>query len=814
MTQQDSAPPTEPGPATAVPGDSASAPGAPADARSDDPLLDALLWLCRHHGRERSAASLLGETGFTSPLMPTNAVRVMRDAGFQAAIVKREPHQILGLLFPVVLLLRGGEVCILVRRVESAASAPAQERYEVVMPVEGITMEAAASDLLAEYTGFALMVSPTASEAAPRDGEFVEPDGHWLWHTLKRFSPYYRSAMVAALLTNVLMLVTGLFSSVVFDRVIPHQALVTLWSLAAGVFVALCFDLLARQLRSHLLDLAGKKADLMLGNILFRKALSLRLENRPESSGSFTHQLTQIETVRDFSASATLATLTDLPFVFLFIAMTFATAGPLGWVLVIAVPALLGLSWLIQGVLAKLLSANVRQHADMQGVMVEAVEGIEDIRAAGAAGHFLRRYEEANAAATQSSVRARGLSSWVNNASAVSQQLITVVMLVWGVHLVHDGVITGGALIGAVMFAGRAVAPLGSVISLATRYQGAKAALRMLDRIMGLPSERLPDKPYLPMPKLRGQLALREVSFAYPKGTHEHAQSVLKDLNLNILPGQRVAILGKMGSGKSTVLRLLSGLYQPTDGMVEVDGLDLRQVDPTDYRAHVGFVAQEPRLFSGTLRDNIILGRAHADPRLLASVLQMTGLDKVVANHPMGLDMQVGEGGCLLSGGQRQLVALARCLITKPSVLLMDEPTSAMDAQAEVDFVKRLAAILPKRTLVVVTHRPAMLELVDHVIVVDAGRVVASGPKAQVMAALSGRQPVSPVASPQGGGAAVPGPRSDAAPGVQAAQAGQPAPTASTAPSAPRAATPEPPPPPEPEEAFVDLSDPPYRGSS
>lgn len=810
MTQQDSAPPTELNTTVSAEGTEPGQ-GAAADARAEDPLLDALLWLCRHHGRERTAASLLGETGFTSPLMPTNAVRVMRDAGFQAAIVKREPHQILGLLFPVVLLLRGGEVCILVRRIESDAASPGQERYEVVMPVEGITMEAAAADLLVEYTGFALMASPTASETVHRNGEFVEPDGHWLWNTLKRFMPYYRSAMIAALLTNVLMLVTGLFSSVVFDRVIPHQALVTLWSLAAGAFVALFFDLLARQLRSHLLDLAGKKADLMLGNILFKKALSLRLENRPDSSGSFTHQLTQIETVRDFSASATLSTLTDLPFVFLFIAMTFITAGPLGWVLVIAVPVLLGLSWLIQGVLAKLLNANVKQHADMQGVMVEAVEGIEDIRAAGAAGHFLRRYEEANAAASQSSVRARALSSWVNNASTVSQQLITVVMLVWGVHLVHDGVITGGALIGSVMFAGRAVAPLGSVISLATRYQGARAALRMLDRIMGLPSERVPDRPYLPMPKLRGQLALREVSFAYPKGAHDHAQSVLKDLNVNILPGQRVAILGKMGCGKSTILRLLSGLYQPTDGMVEVDGLDLRQVDPTDYRAHVGFVAQEPRLFMGTLRDNILLGRAHADPRLLASVLQMTGLDKVVANHPMGLDMQVGEAGCMLSGGQRQLVALARCLITKPSVLLMDEPTSAMDAQAEVDFVRRLAGILPKRTLVVVTHRPALLELVDHVIVVDSGRVVASGPKAQVMAALSGRQPVSPVASPQGGAQAAAA--GAATPAATAATAGSPA----AAPSAPRpqamatAAQAQPTPPPATDGSFVDLSDPPYR---
>jgi ATP-binding cassette subfamily C protein LapB len=394
------------------------------------------------------------------------------------------------------------------------------------------------------------------------------------------------------------------------------------------------------------------------------------------------------------------------------------------------------------------MSSNLKQHAHLQGVMVEAVEGLEDIRAAGAQGHFLQRYEESNAASAMTALRSRALSSWVNNFAMVSQQLVTVIMLVWGVHLVHDGQITGGALIGAVMFAGRAIAPLTSVVGLATRYQGAKAALRMLNRIMSLPTDRQVDRKYLPRTAVKGQLALREVSFSYPNSGAEHSPAVLKDVNLNIMPGQRVAILGKMGSGKSTILRMLAGLYQPTEGMVEIDGIDLRQIDPIDFRSHVGFVSQEPRLFAGSLRDNILLGRAHADVRALVPILQLTGLDKVAAAHPMGLDMPVGEQGCLLSGGQRQLVALARCLITRPQVLLLDEPTSAMDAQAEAAFVKHLKTVAHEKTLVVVTHRPAILDVVDLVAVVEAGRLIAFGPKAQVMAALAGARPAPVPAVP------------------------------------------------------------------
>lgn len=686
--------------------------------------------------------SLLALTSATLPLSPPKAVQLLQEAGFHAAVIQREPERMLGLLFPLVLLLKGGDVCIVTRRLEGQRGRE-ETRYEVVMPGEAHTAEASLQDLKAEYSGYALVASPRGSDAAAGDDDVpIDPDRHWLWGTLRRFMPYYRSAMVAALLSNVLMLVVGLFSSVVFDRVIPHKAMVTLWSLAIGTVAAIGFDLLARQLRSHLIDQAGKKADLILGNLLFRQALSIRLEHRPPSAGGFAHELAQIEIIRDFSTSATMSVLTDLPFVVLFVAMTFFIAGPLGWVLVFTVPLVLGLSWAGQKMLARLSSANLKQNAQLQGVLVEAMDGLEDIRAAGAQGHFLHRYEESNSAQAQSSLRSRALTSWVNNFAGVAQQLVTVVLLVWGVHLVHDGVISAGAVITSVMFGARAIAPLSSVVSLATRYQGAKAALRMLNRIMTLPQDRQADRVYIPRQKVRGQLALRDVSFSYPTQGNEHAPAVLKDINLQIQPGQRIAVLGKMGSGKSTILRLLGGLYQPTEGMVEVDGIDLRQIDPVDFRSHVGFMSQEPRLFAGSLRDNILLGRAHADVRALAPILQLTGLDKVAAAHPLGMDMPVGEGGCLLSGGQRQLVALARCLITRPQVLLLDEPTSAMDAQAEALFVKHLKAVAEGRTLVVVTHRPALLEVVDLVAVVENGRLLAFGPKGQVMAALAGGKPV------------------------------------------------------------------------
>lgn len=714
-------------------------------SESGDPLLEALLWLCRHHGVERSRVSLLNGVALNGPMTAPQAVSLMQSAGFNAAVVRRPPSKILALLMPVVLLLKNGDACIITRRVSMRSKRAGGARYEVIMPgADNQVCTASEEELLPEYSGYALLATLKhgAKHAVPKESREEAP--HWLWHNIRRYFPYYRAAMFAALLSNVLMLMTGLFTSVVYDKVIPNGAMATLWSLGIGAFIAIGFDMAARQLRSYLIDIAGKKSDQALGNLIFKQALSIRLEHKPNSSGSFAHRLAQIEVVREFMTSASASALTDLPFIFLFMFMTWLVAGQLALVLLIAVPTIFLMTWGIQRALRKIMRANMNQHADLHGLLVEAVEGLEDLRAAGAQGHFLSRYEESNAAAASSSLKSRSVGAWTNNLSMVIQQLITVVMLVWGAHLIQDKLLTSGGLIAAVMFATRALAPLNSVVSLAGRYQGAKAAMQSLDELMAMPTERDAEKRYLPLNQVKGQLGLHDVQFAYPKGDQEHTPTVLKGVNLNIRPGERVAILGKIGSGKSTILRMLGGLYLPTDGFVDVDGVDLRQIDTADFRRHVGFVSQEPKLFQGSLRENVMLGRPHADPMYFSEVAKLTGLDRIAAAHPMGFDLPVGQAGSLLSGGQRQLVALARCLVTRPQILLLDEPTSSMDAQAENGFIQHLKTAVGERTLVVVTHRPALLDVVDRVIVVEAGRILADGPKAQVLAMLAGQRPPPP----------------------------------------------------------------------
>ena len=488
------------------------------------------------------------------------------------------------------------------------------------------------------------------------------------------------------------------------------------------------------------------QADLLVGVTLFRQALGVRMEHRPDSAGAYSHIVGQIELVREFFSSATLSAISDLPFIVIFIGMTFVIGGPLGWVVLLAVPTILGVAWALQGQLKRATSANLQQRADLHGLLVEAVEGIEDVKATGAQGRFLSRYEQSTAAAAMTSLRSRRITSITMNMSMLSQQVVTLLMLVWGVYLIDARLITGGALMGGVMFAMRAIAPLNSVVMLATRYQAARAAMLALNRVMEQPTEREAGRSYIPLREMSGRIGMVDVSFGYPAPAGQKAPVVLKGVTLRFEPGERVAILGRIGSGKSTILRLVAGLYRPGEGAVEVDGVDLRQIDPSDFRVRVGYVPQDSRLFNGTLRENVLLGRASAEAAHLPEVARLTGLSRVAEAHPMGWDMPVGESGGLLSGGQRQLVALTRSLITRPKVLLMDEPTSSMDAQSELAFLRQLREAVGDCTLVMVTHRPAVLELVQRIVVVDAGKVVMDGPKAQVLAALSGVRPAAPAA--------------------------------------------------------------------
>ncbi len=737
----------------------------------DDSLTRSLQWVLRHYGIERTALSLYDGLPFDGWVTPLLAQRAMQAAGFQARLDERPFDELHEALLPAVLMLHDGQACVLVRRNERVGDALPD--YQIAGP-DGDATRTVTTEWLDEMsTGHVLLLKhqprgDTRGEAL-LDGTGRSAGG-WLWRTLWNYRRYYRDAAVASVLVNVLTIVSGLFAMHVYDRVIPHKAYATLWSLAIGAMVAMVFEATARQLRTYLLDLAGKKADVVLASALFRHTLGIRLEHMPDSAGTLAHQLREFETIRDFGASASLAVLTDLPFVLLFVGMVFVIGGELGWVLALTIPLLMIAAFGMQWPQRRLMRANLRDSSQLHGIMIESLEGMETLRGSGASGFMQKRYEETMTAAAMSAVRSRALSNWVTNLVQFSQQAQMVVMLIWGTYLIHDNRLSTGALVGAVMFSNRAIAPLSQFTSLAARYQGARAALAALNKLMRLPTEREADREYVSRPRLAGAITLHGAGFAYPSQQQHGARAALRPVNLGIRPGERIAIVGKIGSGKSTLLKLISGLYQPTEGQIHLDGIDQRQIDPGDLRSHIGLVSQDTRLFHGTLRENVMLGRPNASWDAYLSAARLTGLDSIAAGHPLGHDLPISEQGAGLSGGQRQLVALARALVTRPRVLLLDEPTSAMDLQTENQFILRLQGIVQQRTVIIVTHRPSLLPLVDRILVVDDGRIVADGPKDKVLALLAGTpgagvaasQPVADLqasAMAGGAGAGAPSPR-------------------------------------------------------
>lgn len=596
------------------------------------------------------------------------------------------------------------------------------------------------ADLQESYGGYAL-VATLKPKLDARANDLLLPkaqsEGHWLFSTLWRYRHYFYSAALAALLANILTLASTFFTMNVYDRVIPTQAYVTLWSLAIGVLIAIVFEFTSRQVRAYLIDVAGKKADLILGSKLFRQVMAMRMENKPQSSGTFANQLRDFEAVRDFVTSATLATLSDLPFCLLFMLIIYMIGGPLAIVPVLAIPIILIVSVIIQWPLGRYMEENIREISLKQGLLIESIEGLEALKAAQGEGMMQKRWDDFSALAAASSMKTRYLSMLTSNFVTFIQQITTVCIVVFGVYLIHAGELTMGAMIGVVILSSRSLAPLASVVGLALRYQHAKTALKSLNQLMETPTDRDDSINYLPTPKFTGNMRLKKVGFTYPMPGTMVAPRILDNININIQAGERIAIVGKIGSGKSTLLRVMARLFQPSSGQLFIDGVDATQVDPADWRAAVGYVGQDCRLFYGTLRHNVIIGNPGVSTEEFLRVVRLTGLDRVAARHPLGFDMPIGEMGNGLSGGQKQLVALARCLLLRPKILLMDEPTSSMDVMTENLFLRRLKEAMQGQTLIIVTHRMSVLSLVERLIVLEDGRVVKDGPKEQVIASLN-----------------------------------------------------------------------------
>ena len=542
--------------------------------------------------------------------------------------------------------------------------------------------------------------------------------------------------LLAALLINLFALAFPMFSMNVYDRVVPNDAFETLWALAVGVLLVLGADLFMRVLRSHFVDEASARIDVTLSATLMEKVLGLRLEHRPESVGSFAQNLRGFEQVRDFIASSTVTALIDLPFALLFVIVLAWISPWLALPVLVAFGLILGLGYSLQHRLHALSETTYQASAQRNATLIESLSAIETIKSQGAESVIQSKWERANLFLASSNVKMRGLSSGAMLATSTLTQLVSVAMILIGVYLISQRELTMGALIAASMLSGRALAPAGQIVGLLMQYQGARTALESLNKIMEKPVERPAGESFIQRPILRGDIEFRNVKFAYPN----RSDSAIEGISFKISAGERVALIGRVGSGKSTIQRLIMGLYQPTDGAVLLDGIDLRQLDTADVRRNVASVSQDVTLFQGSLRENITFGLPFADDSAVVAAAEVAGLTDFINRHPRGFDMPVGERGESLSGGQRQSVGLARAVLHNAPLLLLDEPTSAMDFSTEAQITTKVTAFASDKTVVLVTHRTSLLALATRVIVIDGGKVVADGPRDRIMEALaSGR---------------------------------------------------------------------------
>ncbi|MES1982555.1 MAG: type I secretion system permease/ATPase [Pseudomonadota bacterium] len=705
-----------------------SAPPTGASWRRHDPLLSSLIEIARIHGRSMTPEGFLAGLPLQEGrLTPGLIRRAAARAGLATRISRRPLPAIREQLLPVILLLQNNESCLLLGvNVELA-----QARVIFSEAGQGES-EIALTQLASLYTGHCIFIRPRF-RFDPRAPEIRPVVGrHWFWGALFKNLPLYRDVLIAAFLINVIAIVVPFFTLNVYDRVVPNNAFETLWSLAAGAVIVIVADFVLRMVRSYVLDAAGKRIDIELSALIMERVLGMQLINRPAAAGSFAANLRAFESIRDFITSTTITAFIDLPFALIFLGLVIWLGWMMAIPLVIAMLGLIIYALLLQPRMQQLTETTYRATATRNATLIESLVGIETIKAQCAEGVMQRKWEHSVAYLARVGADLRYLSSTVVNGSGSLQQLVTVAIVIAGVYLIADHQLSMGGLIACVMLSSRALAPFAQIASLLTQYQNAAMALAALDKVVSQPVERPENAAFVRREHIKGEIEFSHVRFSYPGESAE----VLSDLNFRIRAGEHVAIIGKVGSGKSTINRLILGLYQPSAGAIKIDGVDIRQLDPAEVRKAIGYVPQDVLLFYGTLRENITVGMPHVEDDAIIQAAELGGLQEMIGNHPKGFDMLIGERGESLSGGQRQSVAIARALAHEPSVLLLDEPSSAMDSSTEEALKARLAAYAQHRTMVLVSHRTSLLDLVDRLIVIDRGRVVADGPKAQVTEAL------------------------------------------------------------------------------
>lgn len=692
-----------------------------------DPLLGCLVHLTKQNHKPFSPEVLCdGLPLVNDRLTPKLFIRAAKRAGFSAQVLRRKLVDISPLVLPAVLLLNDDQACILQEFDEKTGEVL------IIQPESGGVHRVSKEYLEELYTGYAIFVRLEYRFQEQVSKLLEGHKGHWFWGTIKRSAAIYRDVLIASFLVNLFVIANPLFVMNVYDRVVPNNAIETLWVLAVGIFAVYLFDFALKMLRSYFIEIAGKKGDVVLSSLLFEKVLSLKYSALPSSVGSFASNLREFDSIKSFLSSTTNVVLIDLPFSILFLVVISFIGGPLVIAPVVAIPIIILFSFIVRPSLKKAVEKTFASNAQKNSTLIESLTAMETAKTQRATSSLQLSWEQAVGYIAKWSLRSRMLSSLVVNFASFIQQMTSVAIVVMGVYLISEHELTMGALIACVILSGRAIAPMSQVANLVIGFHQASTALKGLNEIMALPSEREEGQQFVHRDKLEGAIAFKDVSFAYPG----QEQKALDRVSFSVKPGEKVALIGRIGSGKSTIEKLVLGLYDANEGSVRIDGIDIKQIDPVDLRRNFGYMPQDIMLFSGTVRENIIIGSPQTDDSRLVEIANQTGVSDMVNRHPQGFDMQVGERGAGLSGGQRQAVAVARALVHEPSILVLDEPTASMDNSSEEQIKKVFKSYSEKRTLLVVTHKMSLLTLVDRIIVMDGGRIVADGPKESVLEAL------------------------------------------------------------------------------
>jgi len=694
-----------------------------------DPLLICLVTLTRMHGRPVPKDTLLAGLPLENNLLtPRLFIKAAKQAGLSARIVKRPLAKIANILLPAILLLKDNNTCI------ALDINRASDLARVILPETGDGEEKLSYRTLDNrYSGYAIFVKPEHDYTEYPSDTDKPANKNWFWGTLGSSWRIYRDVLLASFFINAFALASPIFIMNVYDRVVPNNAFETLWVLGIGVAIIFLFDLLFRALRGYFIDVAGKKSDIIISTEIYEKVVALRMADRPASMGSFANNLGEFESIRNFITSATMSTLIDLPFVAMFIVVIAYIAPPLAIVPVIGIPVIVIYGLLVQVPLKTSVEQVMRSSARKNASLIETLMGAETIKTSQAEGQMQKNWEQTIGDIAHWSIRSRLLSASTTNLAIFIQQIATIGVVIYGVYLASNNELTLGGLIAAVILTSRAMAPMAQVANITSHFNEARTAFKTLGAIMSLPSEREATRNYVHMDTTKGDISFSNVSFAYPS---QPGINALNDVSFHISAGERVGIIGKTGSGKSTIQKLILGLYKPNSGLIKLDGVDIQQIDPANLRRHIGYVPQDIHVFNSSLRDNITLGAPHVDGEQIVKAANIAGVSEFSSNHPRGLDMPLGERGYALSGGQRQAVILARALLREPSILVLDEPSNSMDNTTEAMLLKRLEEHLDGQTVILVSHRASMLSLVDRLLVIDQGHIIADGQKQLIIDAM------------------------------------------------------------------------------